>query len=212
MPLPSQRDENIWFPRFGDIPGIKWNSQEVDRARLPGHDARPQPSEWGDESNWWPSLEGGEEASTTATPAQQYVGGDWSEAKTVGDVLHRLAEALELPGNPSDYHFLIAGAQERLWKLRLAEPRALGEIERLCLLDIELVRARPEIIAPYREGEPTLHMEVLETLYRLHIREGNLTEAEEVVRMAISEFDQARFKRHLEELQERRAVLAAEDA
>ncbi|MBS1676689.1 MAG: hypothetical protein JST08_04800 [Actinobacteria bacterium] len=152
-----------------------------------------------------------EEGETSATPAQQYRDGDFGEAKTVDEVLQQLGEALELPGNPSDYHFLIAAAQERLWKFRFREPKALAEIERLCFLDIELVRARPGIIAPYREGEPTLHMAVFESLNRLYSKEGYLTELQEVQRMAVEEFGQRKGPR-LDEVQERLVVLEAEDA
>lgn len=152
-----------------------------------------------------------EEGSTSATPAQQYRDGDFGDAKTVDDVLHQLGEALELPGNPSDYHFLIAAAQERLWKFRFREPGALAEIERLCLLDIELVRVQPGIIAPYRDGEPALHMAVFESLYRLYSKEGFLGELRDIQQMAVEEFNQRSGPR-LDEVRERLAVLEAEDA
>jgi hypothetical protein len=208
-----KRDDKSWFPRFGDIPGVtRTTPADVDRRKIRGHDVKPEKNDWDSDSVWWPSLEPGEEeGSTTATPAQQYVGHDWSEAKTVEAVLHNMAEALELPGNPSDYHFIIAGAQERLWKLRQTDPAAVREVERLCWLDVELVRARPEIIAPYNEDEPHLYMTVLDVLYRLYQREGYLAEAEEIAAMAVNEFHQ-RFERHLDEARERRALLEAEDA
>jgi hypothetical protein len=209
MPSPSERDENAWFPRFGDIPGISWSSPSIDRSRLPGHDARPEPSSY-DGSTWWPMIGGDEDGETSATPAQQY-GDGFGEAKTVADVLLQLGEALELPGNPSDYHFLIAEAQERLWRFRFREPKALAEIERLCFLDIELVRVRKGIIAPYREGEPTLYMAVFESLHRLYSKEGYLAELQEIQRMAVDEFDQRKGPR-LDEVQERLALLEAEDA
>lgn len=210
MPSPSERDENSWFPRFGDIPGITWSSPDIDRSGLPGHDATPEPTGYSD-SVWWPIIGGDEEGETSATPAQQYRSGDFGEAKSLADVLRQLGEALELPGNPSDYHFLIAAAQERLWKFRFVEPVALAEIERLCLLDIELVRVRPGIIAPYRDGEPALHMAVFESLYRLYGKEGFLAELRDIQQMAVEEFHQRSGSR-LDEIRERLAVLEAEDA
>jgi hypothetical protein len=211
--MAAKRDDKSWFPRFADIPGIAWKTPTgIDRSRIRGHDAVPETLDWDSESVYWPSLEDGEEdASTSATPAQQYVGGDWSGSTTVVAVLHDMAEALELPGNPSDYHFIIAGAQERLWKLRQTDPAAVTEVERLCWLDVELVRARPEIIAPYREDEPHLRMEVLDVLHRLYMREGFLAEAEEIATIAITEFHQ-RFERQLDQARQRRSVLEAEDA
>lgn len=208
-----ERDDNTWFPRFGDIPGVSWATPPgIDCRQIRGHDAVPETQDWDSDSVWWPSLERGEEdASTTATPAQQYLGDDWSETKTVDDVLRRLAETFELPGNPSDYHFTIASAQERLWKLRQAEPFALTHLERLCWLDVELVRLRPEIIVPYREEEGALHMEALDALYRLYLREGYLAEAEQIASMAVTEFNQSRFQRQLDEVRQRQAVLEAED-
>jgi hypothetical protein len=203
-----KRDDKTWFLRFGEIPGVSWTTPPgIDRRQIPGHDAAPE------SRGWWPSFEHPEEdAITGATPAQQYARGDWSEGKTADAVLRHMAEALELPGNPSDYHFIIAAAQERLWKLRQIEPDAVQETERLCWLDVELVRARPEVIAPYHEDEPPLYMEVLDILYRLYLREGYLAEAEQVATMAITEFNQSRFQRQLHEVRQRRAVLEAEDA
>ena len=155
--MAPKRDDKSWFPRFGDIPSVTWTTPAgVNRREIRGHDVTPEETDWDSDSLWWPSLEpDGEDGSTTATPAQQYVGADWSDAKTVEAVLRNMAEALELPGNPSGYHFIIVGALERLWKLRQTDPAALREVERLCWLDAELVRARPEIIAPYHDDEPT---------------------------------------------------------
>ena len=163
------------------------------------------------DSVWWPIIGGDEEGETSATPAQQYRDGDFGEAKSLADVLHQLGEALELPGNPSDYHFLIAAAQERLWKFRFREPGALAEIERLCLLDVELVRVQPGIIAPYRDGEPVAHMAVFESLYRLYSKEGFLAELRDTQQLAVEEFHQRSGPR-LDEVRERLAVLEAEDA
>jgi hypothetical protein len=212
--MASKRDDTSWFPRFADIPGVSWTTPPgIDRRQIRGHDLVPETSDWDTDRVYWPSMDRGEEdSSTTATPAQQYVGGDWSGSKTVDAVVRSMAEALELPGTPSDYHFIIAGAQERLWKLRQTEPAALNEVEGLCWLDIELVRARPEIIAPYNEDEPTLHMAVLDVLYRLYLREGYLAEAEQVATIAVTEFDEGHFQRQLDEAHARRAVLEAEDA
>lgn len=211
--MAATRDDKIWFPRFGDIPGVTWTTPaDVDRRTIRGHDAKPETPHWDSDSVWWPSLEPGEEdGSTSATPAQQYVGHDQSEAETVEAILHRMAEALELPGNPSDYHFIIAAAQESLWKLRQTDPAAVREVEKLCWLDVELVRARPEIIAPYNEDEPHLYMTVLDVLYRLYQREGYLAEAEHAAEMAVNEFHQP-FERQLDEARGRRALLEAEDA
>lgn len=211
--MATTRDDESWFPRFGDIPGVTWTTPaDIDRRTIRGHDAKPEEPDWDSDSVWWPLLEpGDEDGSTSATPAQQYLDLDRSEATTVEAVLRRMAEALELPGNPSDYHFIIAGAQDRLWTLRRTDPAAVREVERLCWLDVELVRTRPEIIALDHEDEPHLRMTVLDVLYRLYQREGYLAEAEAIAEMAVNEFHQP-FERQLEEARERRALLEAEDA
>ncbi len=60
-------------------------------------------------------------------------------------LLRRLDIALELPGEPIDYHSVIAETSELLVWRRREHPRALDEAERLALLDVQLIEACPEI-------------------------------------------------------------------
>ncbi len=87
-------------------------------------------------------------------------------------LLRRLDIALELPGEPIDYHSVIAETSELLVWRRREHPRALDEAERLALLDVQLIEACPEII----EFEPN-HYHQIRTflrLARLYAREGEL--------------------------------------
>jgi hypothetical protein len=90
-------------------------------------------------------------------------------------LLRRLDIALELPGEPTDYHILIERTAELLFWRRRERPDALDEVERLARVDVELIEAYPEII----EFEPGRYYEVATflRLVRLYEREGELREA-----------------------------------
>jgi hypothetical protein len=101
-------------------------------------------------------------------------------------VLQRVAESLELPGQPSDYHFLIQGCALALWNRRRAEPEVLQEVERLCWLDIQLVQARPDAVThEYSEEWKFFAIAAFATLIELYQREGFLHEALEVAQLGV---------------------------
>lgn len=94
-------------------------------------------------------------------------------------LLRRLDIALELPGEPIEYHFVIERTCELLVWLRREHPRALDEAERLALLDVKLIEACPNII----EFEPGRYHQVQTflRLARLYAREGELRQELEFV-------------------------------
>lgn len=207
-------EETTWFRRFGDVPGVQYETPPgIEREQIPGHDVVPEVHEYSD-SLWWPwrDPETGEEGSTGQPPAGQRSEERGDDPQSPDEILRELAESLELPGYPSTYHFLIAEGQERLWKRRLRDATVIQEIIRLCHLDVELLAAHKEIIEP-REGDDFwLHVRAFETLFRLHVNEGELAEAEAIAVRAIEEFGQDRFDRRLGEVRERRVAAEAEDA
>lgn len=197
-----------WFRRFADIPGVGYSgSAGVDRLRLKGHDAVPEiythredgpgPAQtlmWGD---------------TSASPAHERAYSDM-EGMTTAKLLRHLGEALELPGEPTDYHFAIQGAATTLWSRRRVEPDVLDEVERLCRLDIRLVQARPNAITDEYGAEHGFYsVTSFKTLITLYEREGAIREALEVASVA-ERFDQLADK--AAELRDRLALLEAEDA
>jgi hypothetical protein len=120
-----------------------------------------------------------------------------------------MREALELPGQTSDYHFAIQGCGEMLWKNRREEPWGIQEMERLYWLDIRLIEAHPETISFEREGKRSyFQVAAFDRLVYLYRREGYLHEALIVAKRAVK-FDQQ--EGTLEELQQRIAALESED-
>lgn len=198
-----------WFRRFAEIPGVAYEAPGFDRRRLKGHNAVPEVHTIDRDQDvpgprqtlWW--------GSGSASPAHDRAFVDWNAMPTA-KVLRKVAEALEVPGQPTDYHFAIQGAATALWSRRRAEPEVLDEVERLCWLDIRLIQARPDAISDEYRPEGGFHsVTAFKTLITLYEREGALREALEVATLA-ERFDQLGEK--AEELRERLAVLEAEDA
>ena len=208
----------VWFRRFAEVPGVAWTTPPgIDRTEIPGHDAVPevQKSYDGSDALWWPVVypwddeDDIEDGSTSASPASQYPREE--AAETMAEELRRLGEALELPGEPSTYHFIIAGAAANLFGLRRREPAAIRESERLCWLDLDLVRAHPGIIQSDRPEEATYRLAVTGLLYRIYMDSGDLRSGEKVASMAVGEFAQT-FERQLTDVRARLALQEAEDA
>ena len=176
----------IWFRRFGEIPGITYESPaDVSGRKLPGRDAVPEIHVFElegkrHETLWWPARGGGGSAS----PAHERAFGDFSGVTTPA-LLKNCHEGLELPGEPSDYHFLIQGSANALWARRREEPQFLADMERLCQLDIQLIEAVPGAVQ-YESGEGASFYSVaaFSLLINLYEREGALHEALDIAERA----------------------------
>ncbi|MES9607086.1 hypothetical protein [Actinomadura sp. NPDC000929] len=95
-------------------------------------------------------------------------------------------EGLELPGTPSDYHFLLQGTVTELWKKRQRYTHGLAALEQFCHLDLLLIEAAPEAVV-LDESDPArgfVHISTLGFLIGLLEREGALREALAVSRRA----------------------------
>jgi len=68
------------------------------------------------------------------------------------ELLRRLEEALELPGEPVDYHFLIQETCGLLYWRRREHPSFLAHVESLARWDVELVEAYSQMIE-YESGQ-----------------------------------------------------------
>jgi hypothetical protein len=96
-------------------------------------------------------------------------------------LVQNVYEGLELPGEGTDYHFLIQGCAKELWGRRRDEPDVLEEVERLCWLDIQLVESLPEAVMDEFSDEPRFYQVLsFDILIDLYEREGFLHEALEV--------------------------------
>ena len=100
-------------------------------------------------------------------------------------MLRNLYEGLELPGEPPDYHFLIQHAADELWRRRRNEPELLGEVERLCWLDIGFVQACPDAASYVIDGQRRFYMITgFWLLIQLYEERGDLSDALKVAEIA----------------------------
>ena len=200
-----------WFRRFADIPGVGYaGDPRIWRSRLPGHDAVPRhhrDAVGGSRSGvlTWSTKEGYTSASPASLDANASSSPQADEFPQAQ--LQRLYEALELPGTASDYHFAIQHCIGVLWNRRRQEPGLLGELERLCLLNIRLIEARPATITDERDGKVSFYRVLaFDHLLKLYEQEGFLAEAHELAKLA-TRFGQAPA---VEQLRERLASVEAE--
>jgi hypothetical protein len=197
-----------WYHRLADVPGVGYTgSSGVSRARLPGHDSTPRVETFDFDGRRQQSLRwsGG---TTSASPASQHMDSDLKAVPTA-KLLSDLTEALELPGEPQDYHFAIQSTSQELWRRRRDEPPVLEETERLFWLDIRLIEACPNAVTDeYNDDRRFYEVRAFRSLILLYQAEGAILEALDVARRA-ARFDQQ--QPLLEELETRLAVLRAED-
>jgi len=177
-----------WYPRLAEIPGIRYVPPSgIDRGRLRGVNAKPRieryrsvldgtthvSAMWGDTSQS-PAAAHGDAAADAGRPR--------NEAE-LNKRLRGAYEALELPGSAHDYHFKLLGAYQTLWSSRTLAAWALNEVERLCLIDIELIEAHPldpgEDFDLREVGQPAFNQ-----LIQLYQREGYLREAIQIAERA----------------------------
>lgn len=197
--------DTVWFPRFGDIPGVAYETpSSVSLNRLKKRNMRPEQTRYRDTPSMlmW--------GSTSASPANEHFRDDDSDFSVEG-VLANVAEALELPGIASDYHFGIQGAVQWLWKRRYDDAGVFDEVERLCWLDLQLIQSQPQAVSMERDGA-TQYFRVVafQTLVTMYSTEGALTDAVRVLDLA-RRFEQSESSA-LEKIRSRHESLMAEDA
>jgi hypothetical protein len=168
-----------WYVRMADIPGIQFaGSPAIDRASLVESPVRPS-VRFGSLS--WPVSEG----FTSSSPAHRRA---FAEFRSMDrdDLVRWVWEGLELPGEPSDYHFLLQQAVEQLWSNRRGDPAGLYFAETFAYLDLVLIEAAPQAVAlndaDLREG--FVRITTLERLLTILEREGSFRDALAVSRRA----------------------------
>ncbi len=188
---------------------------------MPRHDATPRQTRVSlfdgrefDELRWDAETNDEyEDFVTSRSPAQDHA---WAADRDEIDseaLRTRLWESLELPGEPSDYHFAIQSAAALLWRRKATEPDALCWCEYLFRLDIRLIESCPDAIRDrYAEDDesraPYYQATAFNLLTSLYEREGFLVEALDVATVA------ARFGQEpsrMDEIRERLKMVRTED-
>ncbi|SNR86041.1 hypothetical protein [Blastococcus mobilis] len=196
----------LWFARLAAVPGISYATPaELDVTKLRRRNASPEISRYPDlpPTLWW--------GDTTESPASAHVLAD-SRKATTARVLRNLAEVLELPGEPADYHFAIQGVVSQMRSRGGEGPHVFAELERLCWLDLQLIQACPEVVIydHPEDGQQYAHVTAFKTLLDLYLTEGALGDAARVLPIA------ERFRQGdtpaTEKARTRMAALAAEDS
>ncbi len=201
-----------WFRWFSEVPGVGYKGNPgLYRPQLPEHATLPKSGYYeiaGMHRDYvsWPMLFG--TGTTSASPVKQWTTQPRSGESPAQTRLRQLYETLELPGELLDYHFAIQGCCSELWRLRQEEPWIFAELERLCLLDIRLIQAYPDIVQVKNE-RAFLLVTTLQHLIALYEQEGYLYDALQVAEIA-AQFNQQRPA--LERIKSRIANLEAEGA
>lgn len=175
-----------WFRRFGDIPGVTYETPSgLDPKKLSEYGIVPEIHVFEfegkrQETLSWP-MNGGR---TSASPAKNRMA-NHSTTVSTREILVNCLEALELPGEPVDYHFLIQHCAGALWSQRRKEPDFLDDVEKLCWLDIQLIQARPDTVRIEGSDESRFyHVSAFSILIDVYQREGFLREALDVAELA----------------------------
>lgn len=135
-----------WYKRLAAIPGIGYPGDENLRKALPNANATPRVErfDFGDrmhEALVWKTRDG----TSSASPVHEFAHGSHGD-ESPEETRDRVLQGLELPGTPSDYHFLIQSAHEQLWGQRRERPDQYPMIEWLCQLNLRLLEVHPETL------------------------------------------------------------------
>lgn len=197
----------LWYPRFAAIPGVAYATPVgLTPSTLPGYGQKPKIHRF---DGMDPSLQWG---NTSASPARQHETGTDARTLPTERLLSHLAEVLELPGEPSDYHFAIQGVAGLLRRRTAGTPALYSELERLCWLDIQLIQAAPASVAIDSFTETQyVHIMTIEWLLQLYLNEGQLTDAVRVAGIA-EHFEQGGYTKSVAAARARLAAVNDEDA
>lgn len=202
------RGGGIWFRRFAEVPGVGYQGDLQRRSRLADRDLVPEVHEFDFDgkksiSLSWTTRRG----SSSASPVHELAFGDFASEASAA-VQERVLNALELPGEPMDYHFAMQGAAELLFKRRRQEPSFLPFVEWLALFDARLVETHEALFRINADSSDFLKVFALDFLVDFHEREGYLHEA-----LSLAErFARLRPRVDISELRARVQVLRTEHA
>lgn len=163
-----------WYRRLADIPGIGYAGDPTLAARLPERLATPKVQRFEElpSSLWWTTRDG----SGSSSPAREF-GHTASDPETTQELRVRVLTALELPGEPMDYHFILQNAGEHLWKRRVEQPQDLALAEWFWWLDVRLIEAHPEMVRISPDKDEFLTVYAFERIVGVYLREGHIEDA-----------------------------------
>lgn len=180
-----------WFRRFGDIPGVDYEpSAQIDRSALAGCDDVPETRTFRSggqvkETFSWPAGDGSGGGSASPAHYRAFSAFPDTRKASAALLLRNVFEGLELPGQPPDYHFLIQSTAADLWDRCRRELELLDEVERLCRLDLALVRARPDAASDLIDGKRRFYaITSFSILIQLYENRGSLAVALKVAKLA----------------------------
>lgn len=201
-----------WYPRLAAVPGVRYSSNpSVDRSRLPHVNLRPvvnryrslSDDEVSDSLSWRYS----ETEWSSQSPASAHASMLTGDYETWVRVTQ---EALECPGTPSDYHFIMQSCVDTLWLRHRRQPGALSVFEMFARADVSLVSAHRAWFT-YTTSEDAVpgyfRIATIDRLAAMLSREGAWRDALEVAEIAVS-LGQGQKRR--DEIAERVALLDAE--
>ncbi|MFO0618047.1 MAG: hypothetical protein U0414_35980 [Polyangiaceae bacterium] len=192
----------VWYRRFADIRDVGYAGDDARRSKLSRRDASPTVIRFGsrevDASLSWPG-------GTSESPAKAMIQGE-IDSESSKALRERVLNALELPGQVLDYHFVLQGIADTLWDRRRDEPKQMPFVEWLSWLDVRLVEAHPEAVRISPERDEFVSISAFSRLVDLYECEGFLREALD----AAERFERFRPRIDLEELRGRVARLDAE--
>jgi len=142
--------------RFADIPGIVFTL-----SRVASHSAR-------------------EAVSRYERPAFEIEVSSLSPEEAVDQTL----AALERPGTPLDYHFLLQNTVRELWRRRRESPQAIPFVEEFGLLDAQLAKHHRELFHMGGPNDGFASVPTLNVLAQLYVNEGDWLAAEDVAKLA----------------------------
>lgn len=166
-----------WYRRLADIPGIGYAGDDALRARLPDRDAKPRVERFEFDGERTTTLSWRTSAGEGSTSPVQSLAHATRQNELSDEARARVLTALELPGEPGDYHFAIQGVADLLWDRRREEPQHLPFVEWLSWLDVRLVEAHPEAVRASPDKDEYFRITALHRLVDLYEREGFLREA-----------------------------------
>lgn len=163
-----------WYRRLADIPGIGYAGDATLAARLPERLATPKVQRFEDLSSslWWTTRGG----SGSSSPAREFSHTERGP-ETTQELRGRVLTALELPGEPMDYHFILQDAGEHLWKRRVEQPQDLALAEWFWWLDVRLMEAHAEMMRISPDKDEFLTAYAFERIVGFYLREGHIEDA-----------------------------------
>jgi hypothetical protein len=205
-------NDERWFPRFAEIPGIKYDAPpNLDFSALPGRDKIPRIEYYNFDGKRHVSLDWKSgDITTSASPAHEWKTLPRAGESQAATILRQVYETLELPGILSDYHFAIQHAHEALRKYVGKEIWAPAYIEKLCLLDVQLLDKYPETIV-FESIKDEIHYaraSAFARLIDLYEKEGYLRDALQIAKIA-ERLEQG--TGIFQELEERISLMETED-